>query len=193
MEEDLLLGKIEAEFYTEIGTRSKTEREYLMTKYDGMDHDELWAAYLDVWLERLGSQAAMTEFKVAHIAYAARVCEGVHIDGDAWDHSECNGHPERIWDSLAEVRALPEVLQDDLTASLDEMEMTEREAKNSDRQTSSSGSSRLPSEVEGSTPSTPTKTPVAPPGTSSPPSTTPSPSTDGLNSPTPTSRPSTSG
>jgi hypothetical protein len=109
-EEQLLLGKIEADFYAEIGRRTESEREFLTEKYNGYTDDELWDAFLENWLERLGQETAMAEFRVAQLSYAARVCEGVHIDADEWDHAECNGHEERMWTSYAEVRSLPEDL-----------------------------------------------------------------------------------
>lgn len=192
-EEELLLGKIEAEFYAEVGTRAQKEREFLMDKYESLDHEALWQAFLDTWLERLGGQAAMAEFKVAQIAYATRACEAVRDAEGTWTHEACNGHDERVWDTLTEVRSLPDELMQSLTEAFDALEMTEREAKNSDRQTSSSASSRLPSEEGASTPSIPNATPDARPGISSSPSPTPSPSTDGSNSPTPTSPHSVSG
>jgi hypothetical protein len=96
-EEELLLGKIEADFYTEIGKRSQTERDFLMGKYEALDDDALWDSFLEMWLDRLGQQTAMEEYKVGQIAYAARVCEGRQRRRDAWDHSECAGHEERVW------------------------------------------------------------------------------------------------
>lgn len=180
-EEELLLKKIETDFYTEIGKRTQTERDFLMSKYEAFDDDALWESFLEMWLDRLGQQSAMEEYKVGQVAYAARACEGRQVDG-AWDHSECGGHEERVWATYQEVRSLPESLMVELNTAIDALDMSEREAKNSDRQMSSSGSSQLPSEVEGSTPSTSTETPVAPRGTSSPPSDTPSQSTDGSNS-----------
>lgn len=193
VEETLLVAKVETDFYTEIGTRAATEREFLVGKYNGIENvDDLWEMFLQTWLDKLGTTAAMAEFKVAQLAYAARSCEGVQNDG-TWDHTACQGHAERVWETYHEVRSLPEDLFAELNTAIDELELTEREAKNSDRQMSSSGSSQLPSEVEASTRSTPDETPVAPPGISSLPSPTPLPSTDGSSSPTATSLLSTSG
>lgn len=171
-EEDALVAKLETDYLGEITKRAESEREFLTRKYGEMDEATLWQAFLESWLDRLGDEAAMQEFRVSNIAYAARVCEGVQVEGK-WDHSACGGHDERIWETVAEIRALPEPLVQSLEGALVEIEMAEREAKNSDRQMSSSGSSQLPSEEGASTPSTPIETPAEPHGTSLPQSATP--------------------
>lgn len=192
-EEQQLLDALQTEYLEEVTSRVQKEREFLARKYEEMDEDTLWQVFLDSWLNQLGDEAAMTEYESGRIAYSARVCEAVWTEENAWDHSGCAGHEERVWETIAEIRQLPEDLVRGLAAALDTIEFSEREAKNSDRQTSSSGSSPLPSEEEASTASTPTETPDTLPGTSSAPSPTPSPSSPGSNSPTTTSLPSTSG
>jgi hypothetical protein len=85
----------------------------------------------------------------------------------AWDHQNCGGHEEHLFLDKGEVRGTPEQLLAILLTAAENVEMTVREAKNSDRQGSSSDSSPLPSEVEASTASTPAETRVELPGTSS--------------------------
>ena len=191
-EEERLLTSLQGEYLAEVGKRIESERGFAKERYASMDEESLWSEFLQSWLDRLGDEAAMVEYDLGRLSYGARVCEGVLNDG-VWEHTACAGHTERIWESTAELRQLPEELTKGLVAKLGEVEFTDREAKNSDRQMSSSGSSPLPSEEEASTASTPTETPVAPPGSSSPPSPTPSPSSDGSNSPQKTNPPSTSG
>jgi hypothetical protein len=192
MEEELLLGKLQAEYFSEIGQRAETEKTFLQEKYDSLIEDDLWEAFLESWLERNGDQTAITHYKLGQIAFMTRVCEGVRNE-DGWNHDACNSHLERVWDEVGEVRGLPEELQQELTAAVEAIELTDREAKNSDRQMSSSGSSQLPNEVEASTASTPIETPAVLPGISLPPSPMDSPSSGGSNSPTVTSLPASSG
>jgi hypothetical protein len=90
-----------------------------------------------------------------------------------WDHSACESHQVRVWESRDEVKALPTELQSLIIGSLQRLDMSETEAKNSARQGNSSESSPLPSGEAESTASTQTGTPSEPRGTSPQPSTTP--------------------
>ena len=79
-------------------------------------------------------------------------------------HKECD-HSEKVYESLEEVRVLPEQLFNQLRDGFDALAMSVRDAKNSDRQGSSSDSSPLPSKEEESTPSTPDGVLSTAPGT----------------------------
>jgi hypothetical protein len=100
--------------------------------------------------------------------------------GEDWDHSSCEGHRLRVYETKTDVRSLPEDLQALLSETLRVVSMTEREAKNLGRQGSSSASSPLPSAGAGSPPSTRTATSEQPLGSSPLPSLTPSLSSAGL-------------
>lgn len=171
-----LLSKLEAEFAIEFSRRVGEERSFQETKYESASEDELWAEYLQWYLDRRGSEVMLAEFRMYQALYGARWCEGTdHGDGGI-THENCNGHDARVFANQSEVRSAPAEFMDALLDALDELEFSIRDAKNSDRQSSSSDSSRLPSAEGESTPSTQDETPVAPPGISPSLSPTPSPS-----------------
>jgi hypothetical protein len=159
-----LLQEIEADYVQEVLQRQSGERDYYQHFYEGFEEKALVDAYIEWYIDRRGSTVAMAEYALTEAWYGCRICEGVQIDG-GWDHSGCNHHQELAFETKAEVRELPENIQDLIADGLRALSMTVREAKNSDRQESSSASSPLPSEPEASTPSTPDETPSAAPGT----------------------------
>lgn len=158
-----LLQQIEQEYVAEVMLRQSAERDYYTQHYNGFDDKALTDAYIEWYVERRGSTVAMAEYALTEAWYGSRVCEGVLTDG-LWDHSACEHHQELAFETKAEVRALPEDLQQLIADALRGLNMTVREAKNSVRQESSSASSPLPSEPEASTPSTPAEIPVGVPG-----------------------------
>lgn len=169
-----LLENLAKDYTEEIGRRLSGEREYLVDKFSDSTEDALWTEYLDWYLDRRASEIMLAEYRVHQLLFGVRWCEGERVDG-VWSHKECNGHQDRVFATKEEVRAAPEELVALLMSTADDIEMTVREAKNSHRQGSSSGSSPLPSEAEASTASTPSETPAEPRGSSSSPSPTPSP------------------
>jgi hypothetical protein len=159
-----LLQQIQAEYVAEVSRRQQGEREYYELHYSGYDQTALTDAYIEWYVERRGSQVALSEYALTEAWYATRVCEAVR-NGDVWDHAACDHHQTLAFETKAEVRELPEEMQTLIAESVNSLNMTVREAKNSDRQASSSASSPLPSEPEASTPSTPIATPAGAPGT----------------------------
>jgi hypothetical protein len=119
------------------------------------------------WKERLEIQERADDIRATpkdEAWYGSRVCDG-KLSEAGWDHSGCDHHQMLAFDSKAEVRELPEDIQQMIADGLRELNMTVREAKNSLRQGSSSESSPLPSAPAASTPSTQDATPVGVPGT----------------------------
>lgn len=171
-----LITKLSEEYTAEISKRLGSEREYQEARFDLASEVDLWEEYLDWYLARRGSEIQLAEYRMHQLYFGARWCEAIDDGEGDWSHEDCSGHRERIFASKDEVRDAPEQLVAVLMGAADDLEMTVREAKNSDRQGSSSDSSPLPSEAGESTASTPTETPVAPPGTSASPSPTLSPS-----------------
>lgn len=159
-----LLEQIEGEYVNEVVSRQETERDYYLQHYGAMDEAALTEAYIDWYVERRGSTVAMAEYALTEAWYGSRVCDG-KLTEDGWDHSGCDHHQMLAFDSKAEVRELPEGIQQMIADGLRELNMTVREAKNSPRQGSSSESSPLPSAPAASTPSTQDATPVGAPGT----------------------------
>jgi hypothetical protein len=160
-----LLTKLTNEYTEEVGKRLKSERDFYTDKFLSFEPDELWDEYLDWYLARRGAEVSYAEYRLHQTLYGARWCEGVLEDG-AWNHAECDGHLDRLFADKDQVRRAPEELVSLLMLAADEVEMSLREAKNSDRQGSSSDSSPLPSEEGASTASSPSETRVERPGTS---------------------------
>lgn len=149
------------------------ERSWLRSRFEAMDDDQLKGEYVDLYIDRRGTEVAVNEYKLAEVYRGARACDAVRDDEGNWSHRGCEGHRMRAFESKQEVRELPDRLQQAIFDAYTDLSMDLRTAKNSDRQGSSSDSSPLPSEPEESTPSTPVETQDEPPGISPQPSTTP--------------------
>lgn len=162
-----LLEKINQDYVREVEGIIRTERTYLTGKYDQLTDDELIDEYIKLYVERRGTELGIAEHRVTELWYAARCCEGTKTEAGAWDHSECENHALQVYEAKREVAKLPEDLQGLLFGAMQALNMTVREAKNSDRQSSSSASSPQPSAEEASTVSTQDATPTSAPGTSS--------------------------
>lgn len=166
-----LLAKINTEYIGEYQRRLDAEAANERRLLEPLGENDLLERYMEHYRKHRGNIVALAEYQVAELMYAARVCEATTpADGETWDHDGCAGHRERIYDgdpreAKAEIRALPEELQELYFDRMRELNMSVREAKNSDRQGSSSASSPLPATEGESTPSTPTETPVGAPGT----------------------------
>jgi hypothetical protein len=160
-----LLEDVEREYVQEVLRRQQGERDFYQMQFDGMDDKGLIDAYIDWYIDRRGGTVAMAEYSLTEVWYAARVCEGTRGDDGSWDHGKCEGHQMQAFETKAEVRELPEDMQTLMSETTRSLNLTVRQAKNSDRQGSSSASSPLPSEPEASTPSTSDATPAPVPGT----------------------------
>lgn len=161
-----LVEQINAEYLAEIQRRQDDERSFLMGTYKTKPDEELVDEYIELYIDRRGSEVARHEYDLTEIWFAARVCDATEKAPGEWDHANCEGHTLQAFEAKVEVRSLPEDLQTEMSAVMAGINMSVREAKNSARQGSSSGSSPLPSEVEESTPSTQDETPSEPRGTS---------------------------
>lgn len=155
-----LLVDINRDYIDEVTRRQNEEEGYLEQRFRAYTDEQLIDEYIELYVTRRGSDVASAEFMLTEIWYAARVCEGKEIGPGEYDHSDCENHVLQAYETKAEVRALPEDLQQELATIMSTLNMTVFEAKNSARQGSSSGSSPLPSEPEGSTPSIPAATPA---------------------------------
>jgi len=178
-EEERLLIKLTEDYTEELTKRIDNERQFQTESFASLDEEALWEEYLQWFIDRRAGEKMMGEYRVHQVLFGVRCCAGAQTDGQ-WDHSGCDSHRERLFADKDEVRTSPEALLDLLFAACEDVDMTAREAKNSDRQGSSSDSSPLPSAAAESTASTQDETPVAPPGSSPSPSDTPSPSLAGV-------------
>ena len=165
-EEFQLLERLALEYQEELTERLTSERTFQQMRYSDASEETLWVDYLEWYLARRASELMMAEYQLHQILFGARICLGENDEGH-WTHANCDGHRDRVFLDKDEVRQAPEQLLATILAAAEDVEMTVREAKNSDRQGSSSDSSPLPSEAEASTASTPTETRVEPLGSSS--------------------------
>lgn len=165
-----LLEQINREYLEEFGRRQGDEQAFLEGKFGDLDDAGLIEEYVEMYVERRGNDVALAEYNLTEVWYAARVCEGVQIGPGQWDHDGCEHHQLRVYEAKAEVRSLPEDLQNLMGEAMITLNMSVRDARFSDRQGSSSDSSPLPSAPAASTASTQTETPAELPGPSTPPS-----------------------
>lgn len=102
----------------------RVDREIL----EELDEDTLFERYRDWYLEQRGGSMGMAEYRLTEMWYACRVCDGQKTD-DGWDHSGCEGHAIRVFESKDEVKHLPQKLQAAIIDRLQELEISEREGK----------------------------------------------------------------
>lgn len=164
-EERKLLLKINEEYVRDVEKIIADEREYMSLKYSSLTDEEMLEEYCRLYIDRRGTELAVAEHRLTEVWYAARCCEGVKDEDGVWSHDACEGHVLKVFETKGEIVTLPEDLQQLLFGTMAALNMTVREAKNSDRQSSSSESSPQPSAEEASTASTQDETPSVAPGT----------------------------
>lgn len=160
-----LLTSINEGYLKEVLGRQRDEYDYQVERLSAMTDEDLLQEYSEMWLERRGQDVARLEYQLTEIWYAARCCGAVDTGDGVFDHEDCDGHGLTVWETKQEVRALGGDLQELLTQTLAQLNMSARDARFSDRQGSSSDSSPLPSVEAESTPSIQTETLVSAPGT----------------------------
>jgi hypothetical protein len=164
-EERKVLTKINEDYIAEVVDRQKAEYEYQVDRLTKMSEEDFIEEYADAWTDKRATAVARAEYQLTELWYAARACEGVKGEDGTWNHDACESHSLRVFDTKKDARDIPEDLQTLLYDAIAGLNMSVRDARFSDRQGSSSGSSPLPSEAAESTPSIPTATLVAAPGT----------------------------
>lgn len=161
-----LVDKLNREWVDEIDRRLKEERDFYTESLTSFSEDELLTEYKERWVERRGTSLALAEYNLSEVFHVARVCDAVVPDeGEPFDHSACKSHAMRVFETLAEVRDLPDELILKIRAVLELMAMTERDARFSDRSLSSSSPSQGPEQPADSTPSIPSESELQPLGT----------------------------
>lgn len=163
-EERDLITKLQLEFMAELDRRREEERELAVEEYQSMSDEELEEEYLKAWLDKKGGAAAQRIHGLWEVVYATRYCDEV---GDNVDPHRCTSAGERVFESVEDVRHLPEELQQLIRGSLVRLAMSERDPKGLGNRPASSDSSASPNEPEVSMPSMSTETQPTPPGTSS--------------------------
>lgn len=161
------LERATEEYGTELSKRFTDETEFRRSEITKLSEEDLWERYREVYEEMRSGELAMREFILTQMWLAARACDGIQNEDGSWSHSMCQGHRTRVFETKSDIKDLPEDLYGELAEAMAVLTLSEREAKNLDRQGSSSESSPLPSEEAAqSTPSTQTGTSNKPRGTS---------------------------
>lgn len=164
-DEVALVASLGEAWLTEINKRVADERDWQLQYYGHVDDEALLEDYLEAWLDRRGSEVANAEYSLTELWYATRYCDAAPDADGNLDHARCAGHPNRVFPTKADARAMPDSLKGILANALAEVGMNATDPKDSGNPGSSSGSSPTPNEPAGSTPSTSTETPDAPRGT----------------------------
>lgn len=152
--------------YMEAMNRGHAERSARQTDvYEAFPDDRLEQEIVKHYIDRRGNEAAGAEYGLCELYLAARICDA-EWDGEKWVHAIPSSERVRIWDSLDEVRALPDALLTLLRDELGKLNMSHREGKGSGARAISSISLPPSKPAEDSTPSTPDETPSEPLGTS---------------------------
>lgn len=171
--ERAVVDKILTEWTGAIEARLDDEREYQRLHYARVADDELLDDYLEMWMDRRGVELGSAEYSLTEIWYATRYCDATPDSAGTLDHTRCEGHTQRVFETKRDARSAPDGLQKLISRALAEMAMVGRDPKGSASPASSSASSRTPSVAEESTPSTSIETHELPLGTSLQPSGTP--------------------
>jgi hypothetical protein len=164
-EETQVMEQIQAEIVNEMYRREGEEREFLERKLHRLSDDELIDEWVEEWIERRGTALAGQEYRLTELWYATRFCEAAPGEDGALDHTRCDGHRERVFESKQDARSAPTALQDLLRNALDDVNLAGRDPKDLANPENSSDSSPTPNEPGESTPSTSTETPAKAPGT----------------------------
>lgn len=162
-----LFEKINRDWLEAVTALVNDETDYQVRKLESLSEEDLLKEYEELWLEAKGSEAALRAYHVAEVFYGARCCDAVPDEDGKFtedSHAKCN-HRVTVYESKDEVREVPSGLWATLRTGFEQISMSDRDARFSPRQESSSESSPLPSAAEESTPSTPDATPATPPGT----------------------------
>jgi hypothetical protein len=192
-EEMRLLATINDDVMAEMHKREADEAAYQTEQLSRLTDEELIEEWLEQWVESRGTSLAAAEYRLTETWYATRYCNALPVPDGELDHTECDGHTERIFESRTDVREVPETLLSLVQDALMEINVGGTDPKGSARRPSSSGSSPTPNAPAASTPSTSDETQPEAPGTSPSQSPTPSTSSPGTNSPTMNDLPSSSG
>lgn len=131
--EHMLLAQVNAEWVAEVQRRIKDDSEYERESLDKLGFDQLLEEYMKEWVDRRGSARALVAYNVTETFYACRACDAAPDEEGLFtkeSHAGCNGHRERVFEQKDDIRSLPEELLVKIRESLDNLQMSIREAKN---------------------------------------------------------------
>lgn len=164
-EEQAYVASVFTDWADEVQKRLADERDFIANDLTRLSDEQLLDEYLDAWLAKRGGELASAEYLLTEMWYATRYCDAVADRDGVLDHSRCEGHTLRVFETKADARAVPDGLQALVRGALDELTMAARDPKGLASHPSSSASSPPPSEGEESVPSGSVATPETPPGT----------------------------
>lgn len=156
-EEQARLAKLNQEYMARVRELTDQYQGERREDFKGMDLEALQERYRESYRDQAGSAGFLNEYRTTELYYALRDCQAKAGDSLGWDHTACS-HRTRLCESRAEVRELPEGLINKVREAIVLLNMSPRDAGNSDAPASSSASSEQPSAPEAATPSTPTET-----------------------------------
>lgn len=156
-EEVARLAQLNQDYMARLQELLKENQDARLAEFKGMGLEEVQEAYRLSYKEQAGTNGFLNEYRTTELYYALRDCNAEPADSLGWDHSKCS-HRTRLCDSRAEVRELPEGLINPVREAITLLNMSPRDAGNSDAPASSSASSGPASAAADSTPSTPTET-----------------------------------
>lgn len=124
-----VLDEVDMEVAASLNSRLEERTDYERAVLSDYDEETIKSKYRDFWIENRSALIGMAEFRLTEMWYACRVCVGNPV-GEDWDHSGCEGHTTRVFESKDEVKHMPEHFQTMVVQELESLDMTEREAKN---------------------------------------------------------------
>lgn len=160
LEEVALLATVNQAIMDELAKREKEEVDYLTQSLSKLDDDEIIDEWTEDWLENRGGEIAQGEYRLTEVWYATRWCTATVIDGAELDHSTCDGHQQKVFETRQHVRDVPSELLTLIHAGLTELNVVGSDPKDSASVENSSKSSPTPSVAEESKDSTSVAIPV---------------------------------
>jgi hypothetical protein len=159
-EEISLLATINQAIMDELNRRESEEVAFLIQSFAKLEDAEIIDEWTEDWLENRGSEIAQGEYRLTEIWYATRWCAAVPIGSDDLDHSPCDGHQQKVFETRQHVREVGTELTTLILDALNALNVVGSDPKDSDSQESSSRSSPTRSEAEESKDSTSVATPA---------------------------------
>jgi hypothetical protein len=147
------LRDLQRNYYAAIAEAQKSLQDQTFKDSEGAEREKLTKEFMERWRQRISLDEFMEERRVTELYFALRVCQATR-DGNTYDHAPCD-HSQRALEAREQVRGLPEQVIEKSIEALDQLNVTPRDAGNSDAPVSSSAPSEQPSVPEDSTPSTP--------------------------------------
>lgn len=127
-EREFLL-QLQEDYALELAKRLESAIHVDKEEIESLSDDDLYEKYRDWWIEQRGGVLGMSEYRLTEMWYSCRVCVGTKNEEGVWDHSDCESHKMRVFETKDEVKHLPEGLQQLIIGELATLEMSEREGK----------------------------------------------------------------